>query len=269
MSMLVRVLLLASFWVSIPGGAAVNRTGASIAEGVGFDQHLNDTIPRELRFRDETGATVRLDKYFDASPVVLVFAYYGCSSLCPTVLGNLAATLDRGGLAPGVGYQVIVASIDPGDSPAAASLKKASFLRTASRPHTANAWHLLSGSPASIAALTQASGFRYVYDAASHQYAHPAGIVVLTPRGTIAQYFFGFDFTPDALRRALDEAAAQRIATPVQRLLLLCFHFDLAGKYSATVLRALRWMALAMLLTLAAVLGVMRWRGRATGARRR
>lgn len=262
-----RALVLASCWIFGAACAAANISTADIAERVGFDQHLNGTIPRDLRFRDETGAQVRLGDYFGAAPVVLVFAYYGCSTLCPTVVGNLVATLARSGLAPGSRYQVIVASIDPGDSPAAASLKKAAYLGAASRPQIGKAWHLLTGSQASIAALTQAAGFRYAYDAGTHQYAHPAGIVVLTPRGTIARYFFGFDFTPAELGTALDAAAAQRIASPVQRLLLLCFHFDPStGKYSATVLQALRWMALAMLLALAAVLVAARWRRRAGDA---
>ncbi|MGH8713193.1 MAG: SCO family protein [Casimicrobiaceae bacterium] len=266
MKRLVPVLLLASFWVTGPACAAANLAAADIAGRVGFDQHLNAPIPPDLRFRDETGTPVRLGAYFGTSPLVLVFAYYGCSTLCPTVLGHLAATLDRGGPAPGAGYQVIVASIDPGDSPAVASARKAVYLPTASRPQTGKAWHLLTGSQASIAALARVAGFRYAYDAATHQYAHPAGIVVLTPRGTIARYFFGFDFTPAELRTALDAAAAQRIASPVQRLLLLCFHFDPAGKYSATVMQALRWMALATLLALAAMLAAARWRRRAAGA---
>jgi protein SCO1/2 len=253
--------------------AAAACAGAAAPEGaadrVGFEQRLNADIPAGLRFRDEHGADVRLATYFGRSPIVLVFAYFGCSSLCPTVVGNLAETLDRAGMAAGSRYQVIVASIDPGDSPALASTKKAIYLSGMSRPDTGDGWHLLTGSPAAIAALADAAGFHYTYDVDSHQYMHPAGIVVLTPQGTIARYFFGFDFTPDELISALDAAAAKRIGSPVQRLLLRCFHFEPEGKHSAAVIGTLRWAALATCLALAAAFAAARRRARDDGGSRR
>ena len=248
--------------------ACVDATVATggVADRIGFDQRLNRAIPPGLHFRDESGDDIRLSRYFGRSPLVLVFAYFGCSNLCPTVVGNLAANLDRAGAAAGTGYQVIVASIDPGDSPALAAIKKSAYLSGATRNDAGDRWHLLTGSPANIAALADAAGFRYVYDAATHQYAHPAGVVVLTPQGTIARYFFGFDFTPGELRSALDAAAARRIGSPVQRLLLRCFHFEPSGKHSAAVLATLRWTALACLaLAVALVFARRRTRGDRTG----
>ena len=123
------------------------------------------------------------------------------------------------------------------------------------------AWHLLTGSGDTIAALTGAAGFRYVYDDATHQYAHPAGVLLLTPGGRIARYFFGFDFTPPQLRQAIEDASEERVASPAARLLLLCFHFDPAGKYSATILQALRWIAVAMLAVVLALVASRRRRG--------
>ncbi|MGI9024240.1 MAG: SCO family protein [Burkholderiaceae bacterium] len=238
---------------------------------MGFDQHLNATIPLDAYFRDESGRDVQLGDYFDTAPVVLVFAYYGCSTLCPTVISDLAEKLDRSGLTPGGQYQVIVASIDAGDTPAIASSKKAGYLGSPPSPRTEKAWHLLTGTQASISALTQAAGFRALYDADAHQFAHPAGIVVLTPQGTIARYFFGFDYTPLQLRSALDEAAARHIASPVERLLLLCFHFDPSiGKHSATIMQALRGVTIAaLLIALTALIGLPAWRRMRTRRERR
>lgn len=221
------------------------------ADRIGFEQRLNGAIPPGLHFRDENGTDIRLSSYFGGSPLVLVFAYFGCSSLCPTVVGNLAESLDRTGMPVGTGYQVIVASIDPGDSPALAAMKKSVYLSGAMRSDAGDGWHLLTGSPANIAALADAAGFRYRYDAATHQYAHPAGMIVLTPDGTIARYFFGFGATPAELRSALDAAAARQVGSPVQRLLLRCFHVEPSGKHSAAVLAMLRWAALATCLALA------------------
>ncbi|HEY2863869.1 MAG TPA: SCO family protein [Casimicrobiaceae bacterium] len=258
-----RVLALVSGWFLVSACAAATLSAQAVADRVGFDQHLDATLPLGLDFRDEAGRGVHLGDYFGAAPVVLAFAYYGCSSLCPTVVGHLVDTLDRSGLTPGRGYRVIVASIDPGDSPALASMKKATYLENAKRPHTAEAWHLLTGSEANISALTQAAGFRYAYDADAHQYAHPAGIIVLTPHGVIARYVFGFEATPEELRSALNDAAAQRIASPAERLLLLCFHFAPSGRYSTAILLALRWITLAMLLALLAWFTSRRRRKRA------
>lgn len=247
---------------------AANLSKNDIVDRVGFDQRMNATLPLDAHFRDESGRDVRVGDYFDATPVVLVFAYYGCSTLCPTVIGDLAQKLEQSGLAPSNRYRVVVVSIDASDTPAIASSKKAAYLASASRPQAdavAKAWRLLTGNQTAIDALTQAAGFRAVRDSASDrsglQFAHPAGIVVLTPRGAISRYFFGFDYTPSQLRAAIDDASAQRIASPIERLLMLCFHFDpVAGKNSAVVMQALRGMALAMLLAFVALLAYRRVR---------
>jgi protein SCO1/2 len=233
-------------------GHVLATTPADLAHDVGFDQHLNEVLPLRLAFRDEAGRSVRLDDYFGASPVILAFSYYGCGTLCPVVMGNLADKLDRLRRTADTPLQVVIVSFDPGDSPALAATKKVALLNPAPDRRGQN-WHLLTGNSAEIDALTRAAGFRYAYDGATHQYAHPAGIVVVTPQGRISRYFFGFDFSAWALRGALAKAADERIATPVQRLLLLCFHYDpVTGKYSTTILETLRAMASLMLLAVLA-----------------
>jgi protein SCO1/2 len=253
--------LVTAFWLAVASGALAHATADDLVQRVGFDQHLNRIVPLGLVFRDDDNRAVRLGDYFGSAPVLLAFSYYGCSNLCPTVIGNLGDALRRGGLQPGRQYRVIVVSIDPGDSPSIAARSKATYLHYESG-ETAGAWHLLTGSDDSIAKLTGAAGFRYVYDAATHQYAHPGGVLLLTPGGRIARYFFGFDFTPAQLRQAVQDASEERIASAAERLLLLCFHFDPAGKYSATILQALRWIAAAMLVAALAWTATRRRRGR-------
>jgi protein SCO1/2 len=240
--------------------AANPLSPAELAQSAGFDQHLNTQLPSDLQFRDETGHELRLGNYFGTTPTVLVFSYYGCSTLCPTVISNLAARLDGAGLIADKQYQVLAVSIDPRDSPSLATAKKAIYLEHALPAQTA-AWHLLTGDESSISALTRAAGFRYAWDEASQQYAHHAGIVLVTPDGVVSHYFFGFDFTPAELRDALADAGTGHITSSVERLLLLCFHFDPAtGKYSLAIVWTLRWMALAMGLSFAAWLAVNRLR---------
>lgn len=228
-------------------GAFAGTTAADLTQRAGFEQRLGEDVPATLTFRDDTGDSVRLSRYFGASPIVLVFAWYGCTTLCPTVVGNLAQALDRSGLSPDR-YRVLVASIDPRDAPADARRMKRNWLATASRGNEATAWHLLTGDAAAIGGLARAAGFRYAYDDDTHQFAHPAGVVLLTPKGTIARYFLGFDFTPVELRDAIDAAGSGRIGSPVAQLLLLCFHFAPTGKYSAVVLQALRIASVGLLL---------------------
>jgi protein SCO1/2 len=249
------VLVATLAWTPFALASAAPET---LASNAGFTQRLGDVIPGDLTFRDEQGQAVALRDFYGDLPVVLVFAWFGCSTLCPTVTSNLAHALAGAG-EPVDRYRVVVASIDPRDSPVDASEMKRRVLRD--DPGQSSAWHFLTGREPSIAALTDAAGFRYAYDDQTHQYAHPAGYVLLTPDGRISRYFLGFDFTPEEFHHALDNAGRRGVdSTPVERLLLLCFHFTPAGRYSATVVAALRIASLA-LITLA--IGAVLWKRRA------
>jgi protein SCO1/2 len=226
-----------------PIAHASARTG-TLAQAAGFTQRLGASVPGDLAFRDESGRDVSLADFYGDAPIVLVFAWFGCSTLCPTVTANLAHAL--AGIDDAANrYRVIVASIDPRDAAADAARMKTRVLRGAEAQ--APAWHFVTGREDAIAALARAAGFRYAYDDATHQYAHPAGYVLLTPEGRIARYFAGFDFTPGDLRKALGEANRREIASPAASLLLLCFHFTPTGRYSPDVMNALRAMSVGFL----------------------
>ncbi|HEY3533695.1 MAG TPA: SCO family protein, partial [Casimicrobiaceae bacterium] len=184
-----RVLVLVASIAATPFAHASAST-ATIAEAAGFTQRLGATIPGDLAFRDESGRDVSLRDFDGDSPIVLVFAWFGCTTLCPTVASNLAHMLagNDGATDP---YQVVVASIDPRDAIVDAARMKKRVLQEDARQ--ASSWHFLTGREDAIAALAQAAGFRYAYDTATHQYAHPVGYVVLTPEGRISRYLLGFD----------------------------------------------------------------------------
>src|SRR5262245_5900895 len=226
--------------------AVVARSGAETGvppgvRDVGFDQHPGAAIDAGLVFRDETGRSVRLGDYLGTRPLLLVPAYYGCPMLCSLVIGGVVSALRALPFDAGKEFDVLVVSFDPHESPPQAAEKKTAVLADYRRPGAAPGWHLLTGEAEPVAALMRTIGFRYAWDDAHRQWAHAAGLVVLTPDGRIARYFFGVEFAPRDLRLALAEASAGRIGTVVDQLLLFCFHYDPAtGRYSRLALGAVR-----------------------------
>ena len=213
----------------------------AILRDVAFDQRLGAEVPLDVAFRDETGARVTLRDYLGDKPVLLVPAYYECPMLCTIVLNGVVSALRALPFDVGKEFRVVTFTFNPHETSELAAAKKATYLEDYRRPGAAAGWHFLVGDEPSIAALTQAIGFRYAWDEASKQYAHASGIVVLTPAGRISHYFFGVEFAPRDLRLALVEASGEHIGSLVDQLLLFCFHYDPAtGRYSRVALNAVR-----------------------------
>ncbi|MGB2716098.1 MAG: SCO family protein [Vicinamibacterales bacterium] len=231
---------------SPPAGMAPNPGDPTSAKPgvlgrIGIDQRLNSHVPLDLPFVDESGRTVQLGEFFGKRPVILALVYYECPMLCTQVLNGLVSTLGVMNFEPGREFEVVAVSFNPKEGPGLASQKKANYLERYGRPHTAGGWHFLTGPEESIRKLTQAIGFRYEYDKEIEQFAHGAGIEVLTPHGMISKYFYGIEFSARDLRFGLIEASEERIGTPIDDFLLLCYHYDPAtGKYGAAVLRLVR-----------------------------
>ena len=235
---------------------------------IGFDQYIDQRVPLDTTFRDESGATVRLGAYFGRKPVVLVFAYYDCPMLCTQVINGLSSALGVMSLNPGRDFEIVTVSFNPRDTPASAAAKKASYLERYRRPGAAAGWHFLSGDKANIDRLTRAAGFRYAWDAATKQYAHPSGVIVLTPDGRLSKYLFGIEYGPRDLRLGIVEASAGRIGTPVDSLLLYCYHYDpMTGRYGLAIMRVIRMAGAATVLAIGTFIFVMVRRERKTGAR--
>jgi protein SCO1/2 len=227
-------------------------------KNVGIQQNLNQQIPPDLAFTDDLGRKVQLGDYFGQKPLILNFVYYGCPMLCGEELAGLESALRVLKFDIGKEFEVITISFDPKNTPEIAAKKKEQILRRYKRPGAERGWHFLVGQPGAIAAVTRAAGFQYEYDPKTEQFAHSTAILVLTPQGKIAQYYYGIEYPPNDLRLALVEASQNRIGNVVDELLLYCYHYDPEkGKYSATVLRVLRLMAVATMLCLGALLFLM------------
>jgi protein SCO1/2 len=225
---------------------------------IGFDQNLDQPVPLDTPFRDERGATVRLGDYFGRRPVVLVFAYYDCPMLCTQVINGLSSALGVLSLTPGKDFEIVTISFNPADTPASATAKKAIYLERYTRAGAAESWHFLTGDPSSIDRVTKAAGFRYAWDADTKQFAHPSGVIVLTPDGRLARYLFGIEYGPRDLRYAIVEASEGKVGTVADALLLYCYHYDpMTGRYGLVIMRALRLAGGATVLALGAFVVVM------------
>ena len=225
---------------------------------IGFDQNLDRVVPLDIPFTDEGGRAVRIGDYFGARPVVLALVYYDCPMLCTQVLNSLTSTLKVLSLEPGKDFEIVTVSFDPREKPALAAAKKAVYLDRYKRPGAAGGWHFLTGEQASIERLTHAAGFRYVWDERLRQFAHPTGITVLTPQGRLSRYLFGVEYGPRDLRFALVEASAGKVGTPVDQVLLYCYHYDPdTGRYGLAIMRVVRLAGAATVLALASFIAIM------------
>ena len=225
---------------------------------IGFDQNIDQRAPLDTTFRNEAGATVRIGDYFGRKPVVLVFAYYDCPMLCTQVINGLSSALGVMSLNPGKDFEVVTVSFNPRDTPASATAKKAVYLERYKRAGAAEGWHFLTGDQPSIDRLTKAAGFRYAWDAETKQYAHPSGVIVVTPDGRLSRYLFGIEYGPRDLRLAIVEASEGKAGTPVDTLLLYCYHYDpMTGRYGFVIMRAIRMAGAATVLAIGAFIVVM------------
>ncbi len=216
------------------------RLPASL-QGVGFDQRLNEPVPLDAVFRDEAGEAVPLAKYFHDRPVILVLVQYRCPMLCTQVLNGLVRALLDVPLDIGKDFNVVTVSFDAREPPELAAAKKKTYLERYGRPGAEEGWHFLTGDQDAIDQLCAAVGFRYRYDARNDQFAHASGIMVLTPGGRIARYFYDIQYSPRDLRLGLVEASQNKIGTMGDQVLLFCFHYDpVEGKYGPAVMNVVR-----------------------------
>ena len=229
-----------------------------ILREVSIAQRLNEAIPPEIIFRDENGKAVRFGDYFGKKPIVLSLVYFDCPALCTEVLNGELRTMKAITLDLGKDFDAITVSFEPKDTPELAKAKRDVYAGQYGRPGARENWHFLTGDQASVDALTQAAGFHYAYDSASRQYAHAAAILVLTPNGRIARYFYGVQYPARDFRLGLVEASEGKIGTPTDHALLYCYQYDPAtGKYGLIVMNVVRAAGVLTVLVLGIFMFVM------------
>lgn len=258
---LVSCAALAVCSLTILSSAATNIQSSSLSDdtliSIKFDQKLDNQVNGELVFRDETGTAVRLADYFGRKPIILNLGYYECPMLCSLVLNGMVESLLGLKLDIGNEFDVICVSIDPSETPELAAAKKRTYLKRYGRAGAESGWHFLTGDQAAIDALAGQVGFHYAYDPVIKEYAHPSGLIILTPDGKVARYFFGIDFPAKEMSAALRTADDGRVGSPIEQFVLLCFHYSpLTGKYGGWIMAGIRVSGVVTLLVLSGILVV-------------
>lgn len=237
------------------GGIAKVPQGTETPEAlkeVGIDQRLDNQIPLDATFRNERGEPVRIGDLLRRRPAVLTLVYYECPMLCTMILNGTLRTIRALEMSAGRDYDIVTISFDPSETPEIARRKKEEYLERYHRPGAEQGWHFLVGDEANIRKVTEAAGYRYQRDPKSNQWAHASAIMVLTPEGRLSRYFYGVEYSARDLRLGLVEAAAGKIGSAVDQILLYCFHYDpTTGKYSLAVINTLRGGAVLTVLALA------------------
>ena len=265
--LLVTCLVLVCVWLGAPAqappkmqpGEGGTNSKLAILDQIGIEQRLNQQVPLDLVFSDESGQPVELRQYFGSKPVILALVYYQCPMLCSEVQNHLVGALN-GIVRFNIGrdFNVITVSFDPRDTPESAAANKKSYLSRYRRPGAEQGWHFLTGRQDQIEALASAVGFRYKWDPENKQFAHGTGIMLLTPDGRLAQYYYGVEYFPRDIQMGLIEASQGKIGNLADKVLLYCYHYDpRQGRYGAAIFNILRVSALATLLLLGGFILVM------------
>lgn len=228
---------------------------------VAIEQRLDQQVPLQLPFRDEAGKTILLGDLFQPGrPVILSLVYFNCAMLCSQVLAEMAHTIRRLKFDAGKQFEVVTVSFDPRETPQMAAAARSKYLSLYGRPGTQNGWRFLTGDQSSITALSDAVGFHYRWDPRTKQFAHATGIMVLTPEGRVAQYYYGARYFASDLRLGLIQASNNRIGTLADQIVLYCYHYDpRTGRYGAIVFRVMQVSGGFTLLVLGSLCGFLFW----------
>jgi protein SCO1/2 len=247
------------------GGEGIPNAQDAVIKKVRFDQKLNSQVPLDARFRSESGKIVDLKTLGNGKPIVLAIVFFECRTLCSEIINETVRGLKDVQFKPDEQFEVVILSMNPRETPALASEKKRDYMKLYGRAGTEGGWHFLTGTKDQIDRVANAIGYGYAYDAKSDQYAHPNGIVMLTPHGKVTRYFYGLTYPPRDLKFGLMDASHERIGSPVEQLLLTCFHYDpQTGRYNASVMGVVRFAGALTVLALVCMVFMLSRRDRKT-----
>lgn len=225
-------------------------------DDIGVDEKLGDTLPLDLVFQNEAGEDVKLAEYFDGErPVMLQFVYLSCPTMCSLHLQEVTRTMSEMDWVAGGEFDVLTVSFDATEGAELAALQKQMYVDRLGKPEAAAGWHFLTGDEASIQALAEATGFKFVWVPETQEFAHAASLIFMSGEGVISRYIHGMLIPPTDVRFALLEAGQSKIGTATDQLLLFCFRYDpLANSY---VIHATNLMKIAGLLTVLVLGGIL------------
>ncbi|HCH61576.1 MAG: hypothetical protein CL927_12565 [Deltaproteobacteria bacterium] len=246
-----------------PGGRPASDMPEEMA-AVAVDEHLDAQVDLSLRFNSHTGESVTLESLLTGDiPTLLTLNYYTCETLCSLQLNAVLEGLKALDWVAGEQFRIVTVSIDPNEDPELARTKRASYLEALDKGDVE--WHFLTGDQAAITSLAETVGFRYSYDEATGQFAHPAVVSFLSPEGRVARYIYGVVYGARDLKFALIESAAGRVGSPAEKLILSCFRYDESlGKYTPFAFGVMRLGGVFTMFAMG-LLGIVLWRRELSG----
>jgi protein SCO1/2 len=242
---------------TIGTGTTTSNVKPAALDAVGIDQKLNNPLPLDATFVDENGKSVKLGDYFGKRPVLLTLVQYSCQFLCTAELNGLCRSVNACALEPGVDYDILTISFDPRETAVNAAAKKKVYQYQINKQHVAESWHFLTGTPESIKLVTDAVGFRYVYDKTHDQYIHSGALMICTPDGRLSKYLYGAEYQPNDVRLSVADAGQSKIGGLSEVFLMYCWHYDpVAGKWTLAVRNLLRAGGVVTLAAMGLFIGV-------------
>ncbi|MCX6379039.1 MAG: SCO family protein [Armatimonadetes bacterium] len=235
------------------------QTEFNLARDVSLDQKLDEQVPLDIPFKDETGKAVRIGDYFGKKPTLLMLPFYRCKGSCALELEGLLLSLNKVDFTTSKEFDVVIVSIHPKETPEHAAAKKREMMKFYKKSGVgASGWHLLTGDWDSIMRLTKTVGFKFVYNEQKDQIAHPAGLMLLTPQGKVSRYFYGVNYKAQDVRLAVVEAGENKIGSLVDKVILYCSPFDMhKGKYTLSFVRLLQVAGCGTVLFLAILITIL------------
>ena len=195
--------------------------------------------------------------------MLLNLVYYTCPMLCGEELAGEASALGMLQFTPGNEYEVVSVSFNPDETPKDAAEKKQIYIARMNEhlEHKTDGERLAFPDRAAAARSsnwrTRSASTTAAIRAPSSSFMPPA-IMIVTPAGKIAQYYYGVEFSPKDIRLGLIEASRDKIGTLVDQVLLYCYHYDpKTGRYGAVVTNIMRLAGAATMLILGGFLIVM------------
>ncbi len=231
---LVRLLALILFAVCAGSSARADEPVTSQPDpalfDVGVDEHLDGELPLDAIFKDESGKMVRLGDFVDGKrPTVLVLAYHSCKTLCSLVQNAVLDAAKALRWSIGNEYDIVTLSVDPRDTPAMASQKKADMLASYARNDASRGWHFLTGDAQNSQRVADAVGWKF-HRTIDGEIAHPSAVMLLKPNGHVARYLYGIELPSNDLRLGLLEASEGKSISSAEKVLLYCYHYDPHGR---------------------------------------
>jgi protein SCO1/2 len=196
-------------------------------KGVGIERQLGESVPTELTFRNASGETVTLERYFDGeTPVILNLVYHDCPMLCGLMLDGFTSSLQSLSWTPGDKFRVLTVSFNHREGPEMARRQKEAYVKRLDRAGAADGWHFLTGDEQTIRRLTDAVGFNFRWVEKKQEYAHPTTQIFLSGTGVVTRYIYGIEVPGGDVRKALVEASDGEVGNAIDQAAMYCFQFD-------------------------------------------